>query len=590
MSFVVATAGHVDHGKSALVRALTGSDPDRLDEEKRRGLTIDLGFAHCTLPSGTHVSFVDVPGHERFIGNMLAGLGPAPIVCFVVAADEGWSAQSTDHRDALEALGINRGVIVLTKCDSASPAQIAHVSSQARTELSCLTDAPVVTTSAVTGDGLPELLDALDAVTSAAPPPATDGRVRIWVDRAFSITGAGTIVTGTLGEGTVTTEQTLELTSAQSRTRVTVRGLQNHNSAVSSIAPVSRVALNLRGIAAQDISRGDALITPDAWHVADVVDVSGTAVDTIPTDVTVHIGAASLQAHVRPLSHRYARLKLSRSIPVQVGDRLVVRGSGERAVLGGLTVLDVDPPELFRRGSATERAHALEHYSPADITAELTRRGCVRESTLTTFGYEMPAQADQLPAGVHRMGAWLVRDDVVRTWVARVAALLKDDARDPLSRGVPLAQLAKSVGCPRELVEGLVVAPAEVVSGFARLPGSGSLGAAEAGVVELERRLSEHPFDAPEAQDLEDLGLGVRELAAAEQAGRLLRLSDGVVVLPSTPARAMRVLAGLAQPFTLSRARQALDTTRRVAIPLLEHTDARGWTTRVDGNLRRVRG
>lgn len=586
MSFVVATAGHVDHGKSTLVRALTGTDPDRLAEEKRRGLTIDLGFAHCTLPSGTEVSFVDVPGHERFIGNMLAGLGPAPIVCFVVAANEGWSAQSADHRDALAALGITRGVIVLTKCDAATPEQLERTRSQVRTELFCLPHAPVIETSAVTGAGLPELRKALDQVTRTAPAAPVDSRVRVWIDRAFSVSGAGTVVTGTLGAGTVRTGEDLALVSATSApVGVTVRGLQNHNTSADLIQPVSRIALNLRGVSAGDISRGDALVTPDAWHITEVVDVRGTGLDQIPSTVTVHIGSASLQAHVRPLSADFARLKLSHAIPVEVGDRFVVRGTGERAVICGLTVLDVDPPELFRRGSATARARALEQYSPTTITAEVIRRDCVRESTLIRFGYRIPAN---LPSGISRMGAWLVRDGL--TWKQDARALLQANARDPLSRGIPLDELARSVGCPRELVASVAQnSGAEVVSGFARLPGTRSLGPAEKGIRALEERMSKDPFDAPEARDLESLGLGARELAAAEQAGRILRLKDGVVVVPTTPARAMRILAGLPQPFTLSQARQALGTTRRVAIPLLEHTDSRGWTTRVDGNLRRVK-
>ncbi|RLZ03330.1 selenocysteine-specific translation elongation factor, partial [Kocuria tytonicola] len=201
---VVATAGHVDHGKSTLVRALTGIEPDRWDEEKQRGLTIDLGFAWTELPSGTHVAFVDVPGHERFLANMLAGVGPAPVVCFVVAADEGWQEQSGDHRDALAALGISHGLIVVTKADRA-PDRVGAVVARARAELAAtgLRDAPAVAVSAVEGTGLDEFREVLDAVLSRVPAPDPRARVRLWIDRAFTISGAGTVVTGTLTAGTL---------------------------------------------------------------------------------------------------------------------------------------------------------------------------------------------------------------------------------------------------------------------------------------------------------------------------------------------------------------------------------------------------
>ena len=213
---VVATAGHVDHGKSTLVRALTGIEPDRLAEERRRGLTIDLGFAWTMLPSGREVSFVDVPGHERFLGTMLAGLGPAPIVCFVVAADEGWQAQSSDHRDAVAALGIDQGLLVITRADLA-PARIEQVTAEARTELAGtgLAEAPAVAVSAVTGEGLEELREQLDAVLARAREPSATQPVRLWVDRAFSLAGTGTVVTGTLPAGTLHREDRLALCGAR---------------------------------------------------------------------------------------------------------------------------------------------------------------------------------------------------------------------------------------------------------------------------------------------------------------------------------------------------------------------------------------
>ncbi|MDN5738521.1 MAG: GTP-binding protein, partial [Brevibacterium aurantiacum] len=222
--YVLATAGHVDHGKSTLVNALTGMEPDRWAEERKRGLTIDLGFAWTTLPSGRELAFVDVPGHEKFLANMLAGVGPAPIVCLVVAADKGWQAQSSDHRDAITALGITRGLVVITRADLA-PESLPATEAQVRAELrgTPLADAPVLTVSATTGDGLDELVATLDAVTAEAPAPDSEARLRLWVDRAFTIKGAGTVVTGTLTAGTLHTGDRLRLVGETSDEATAVR-------------------------------------------------------------------------------------------------------------------------------------------------------------------------------------------------------------------------------------------------------------------------------------------------------------------------------------------------------------------------------
>jgi selenocysteine-specific elongation factor len=209
-TFVIATAGHVDHGKSTLVSALTGMEPDRWAEERKRGLTIDLGFAWTSLPSGRELAFVDVPGHEKFLANMLAGLGPAPIACFVIAADKGWQAQSSDHRDAIAALGITHGLVVITRADLAPDTIGSHRSrGQGADARHATRDAPIVTVSATTGEGLPELITVLDEVTDAARAPDASARVRLWVDRAFTIKGAGTVVTGTLTAGRLRTGETV---------------------------------------------------------------------------------------------------------------------------------------------------------------------------------------------------------------------------------------------------------------------------------------------------------------------------------------------------------------------------------------------
>lgn len=585
---VVATAGHVDHGKSTLVRALTGIEPDRWAEERRRGLTIDLGFAWTTLASGRDVAFVDVPGHQRFLGNMLAGLGPAPVVLFVVAADEGWQTQSSDHRDAVAALGIAHGLLVLTRADRATPERAAEVLTQARVELAGtgMAEAPAVLVSATTGDGLGDLRQALDEVLSQVPPALGTGRVRLWVDRAFTISGAGTVATATLAQGTVAVGDALQLLGEMSRP-VTVRGLQSEGATRASIGPVSRVALNLRGVAAEEVRRGDALVTPGAWRVAGELDVRRTSGDPFTSArLTAHVGTAAIPARLRPFDDDHGRLTLDRALPVTVGDRLLLREPGRR-IVGGCVVLDVDPPALRRRGDGARRAAALIGMSArGDARTEVERRGAVTRHDLELLGLDVA----EPPPGVLVVGAWWVDDAACGRWATRLAeavSRLHDD--DALAAGLSRGAAVDLLGIDSALLDSVVArAGLESVGGFVRRPGGASgLGLAEGSVAELERRLGAAPFLAPEADDLDALRLGPRELAAAERVGRLLRLGD-VVLLPTAPARAMRVLAGLEQPFTTSQARQALGTTRRVVIPLLEHLDARGWTRRLDAGHRQV--
>jgi len=594
---VVATAGHVDSGKSTLVRALTGMEPDRWEEERRRGLTIDLGYAWTRLPSGQDVAFVDVPGHERFLGNMLAGIGPAPVVCFVVAADEGWQAQSSDHRDAVAALGIEHGVVVLSRADRASAQRAADVLSRTRTELAGtgLRDAPAIAVSAIDGTGLAELRTALDGVLAQVPAPTTTGRVRLWVDRSFTITGSGTVVTGTLAAGTLAQGDRLELLGHSESRPVVVRGLQSRDTSYTSVEPVSRVALNLRDVAATDIRRGDALVTPDAWPTTGVVGIhrtTGVAYTDVPEQIMVHVGTASVPARLRPFGADHARLVLDRPLPLVLGDRLVLRDPGSRSVLGGARILDADPPELRRRGDGAHWAERLSGMDPAgDILGEVAARGAVQVDHLRKLGL-LPGHGTEAPQGVRVFGDWWVHAPVLEAWQHRLRAAVEAlQEKDPLAPGLSMGAARDLLRLPEEKLLSHVIQGAELEQegGHVRLPGSqDNLGPIEPAIVQLERRLSAAAFHAPEADELAALGLGARELAAAERTGRLLRLRDGVVLLPTAPALAMRTLAGLAQPFTTSQARQALDTTRRIAIPLLEHLDSRGWTKRIDAGHRSV--
>lgn len=607
---VIATAGHVDHGKSTLVRALTGIEPDRWDEEKRRGLTIDLGFAWTTLPGGETVAFVDVPGHERFIANMLAGVGPAPAVMLVVAADEGWRRQSQEHLDAIAALGIRHGLLVISRADLAGPAPALR---EARERLrgTGLEHAEAVAVSAHTGEGIPELRAALDRLCAALPTTSTDTRTRMWLDRSFSVKGAGTVVTGTLVGGSVRSGDTVQLLTSEGTREATVRGLESLDTTVGSASATARVAANLRGVPAGEITRGDALVTPGVWHLTTQVDarlrlVRGVTAQattnatlpeparTLPDHVMVHVGTWAQEARVRPLGAEFMRLTWRTPLPLEVGDRLILRDPGRQEVLAGAAVLDVDPPELQRRGAAARRAEELSsaptdpHGEPVfDAAREVAQRGAAAH--VARLGGLSTASP---PPGVHAIGAWWVSDERRNTWIGALGEVVRRYAEaNPGEARMPLQAAAAATALPEPTVARLLASAAglEFADGYLAPPGAqASLGAAEAAISSIEQRLATTPFAAPEKDELTDLGVGAAEIAVAVRLGRLIDLGDRVLLTPKAPALAMRELAALPGAFTTSQARQALGTTRRVVIPLLELLDAKGWTRRVDTSHREV--
>ena len=381
---VVGTAGHVDHGKSTLIRALTGIDPDRLREERERGMTIDLGFAWLTLPGGADVGIVDVPGHQDFIRNMLAGVGGIDAVVLVVAADEGVMPQTREHLAILELLGVERGVVVLSKRDLVDDEWAALVRAEVRTALARtpLADAPIIDVSATTRRGFEELLASLETVLGAAPPRRDLSRPRLPIDRAFTMTGFGTVVTGTLVDGSLRVGEEIELVPGGLRGRV--RGLQTHRRAIDAARPGSRVAANLTGIEKEAVDRGMVLAHPGTIAPTSVIgarlrmlrDVSGPLEhgDT----VRVHAGTAEAIARVSVLDEggvieeseeAWVQLHLATPLTVAVGDRFVVRRPSPSETLGGGSVAD----------TSGERARTR-----ADAVAALERRSVLQGTLMRT--------------------------------------------------------------------------------------------------------------------------------------------------------------------------------------------------------------
>lgn len=589
---VIATAGHVDHGKSALLHALTGMEPDRWDVEKRRGMTLDLGFVWTRLPGDETVAFVDVPGHEKFTTTMLAGVGPVPAVLLVVAADEGWRAQTTEHVAIINSLNVKHGLLVITRSDLADP-QPAMADARQRLSTTSLAGCQAVAVSALTGDGIPALKQALTSLIAQLPQVDRQGRVRLFVDRAFTIKGSGTVVTGTLATGTLS--QGDQLQSTRSTDRVRIRGLESLNEQHDTVTAVARVAVNLRGLPVDEVHRGDALITPDAWPLTDETDVRllDIAPDDLPGDLVLHIGSAAVPCRIRPLGDDTGRLRLNTRLPLQPGDRAVLREPSSRLATG-LIVLDVDPPPLRRRGAARARAAELDTLTDRpNVLTEVARRGAMTRDRLAVLG--ILDESEPLPEQLLTVGDHVVHPDTWQHWHDGLTkAVDEHHIANPLAAGLPAKSAQQQLGIPDpHLVEALVKDSGGALTardGRIARPGSGPSFTDEVRTAldEVRERLAADPLDSPDIPELTEAGLTTAVLAAAAKAGLILRLPGDVVLHPTAPDAATATIAELPQPFTLSEARQALSTTRRIAVPLLEHLDATGRTVRIDGSLRRV--
>src|SRR5947209_4874832 len=368
-NIIVGTAGHIDHGKTSLVHALTGTDTDRLAEEKRRGISIDLGFAHLTLPTGDRIAFIDVPGHERFIKNMLAGAGGIEAVMLVIASDESVKPQTREHLDICRLLNLRQGLIVLTKCDLVSEDRITLAEEAARKLCfgSFLQDAPVVRVSAVTGQGLPELKDRLSSLARARTAIRSNGVARLPIDRSFALKGFGTVVTGTLWGGTLRTGETVEIQPLGREVRI--RGLQVHGEPVDTAGAGQRTAVNVTGIDHSEVRRGFVLGAPGVLQSSALLDTEvewlhATSVPNRRDRFLLYLGTAEVAASLKiveamPGARTLARVWLSQPTVALPGDRFVLRHASSARTVGGGSIVDPFPPKRLSRGKIAQRSLAL---------------------------------------------------------------------------------------------------------------------------------------------------------------------------------------------------------------------------------------
>jgi selenocysteine-specific elongation factor len=561
MPLTVGTAGHIDHGKTWLVRALTGKDTDRLPEEQARGISIDLGYAPLALPDGRRLSLVDVPGHERFVRAMVAGASGIDLFLLVIDAREGARPQTYEHLAVLRLLGVERGVIAITKIDAVDAETVELAVLEAR---DLVPGAEVVPVSAKTGEGLDALREALARVPVDERDASSS--TRLWVDRAFSLAGAGTIATGTLWSGTIAPGDLLRV-EPRGRT-VRVRTVHVHDTQVDVAAAGQRVAVNLPSLRRGDLARGDALVAPNAFPVSYRLDVRLEELEQVPAAVTVHIGTRATPARVAR-SGPYAQLRLAEPVAAARGDRVILRT--ETTVAGGV-VLDPAPPRRLER----DRLEQLERGDPVEIVRALVHTP-VTGRELQERGLLTPQELAQGLASVQSAGdyyfsrAWL---DELRQVVRRV--LTERAATHPLDPGVPLGELV-----PAEPWAPFVVNLLEVERRGAKayLPGTAAaLGAYADAAAELEAELADD-----EVVRVED-----RELAAfLEQEGRLRRVGDGLAVSAALYDRGVAILPELTE-ITLPGFRDALGVGRRTAQLLLERYDADGLTRR-RGDVRVLR-
>ncbi len=627
--FTLATAGHVDHGKSALIKALTGTDPDRLPEEQLRGITIDLGFAHLELPDPANPSsslvlgIVDVPGHEDFVKNMVAGVGSIDLALLVVAAEDGWMPQTEEHLQILTYLGVSRAVVALTKIDLTQDEPGATAAIREKLRATPFADAPIVPTSVVSGRGFDELKAALSRVLGDAPPQADIGKPRLPVDRVFKLQGIGTVVTGTLNGGTLRRGQTVVIQPSGKTARI--RNIQSHGRDVEISGPGSRTALNLSLDAVEDIHRGDVITLNDFGGPSSVLDVrieiSPRAIHTVKDGVRVHVHHGSGNVAARVAFHgdktlaagerAVAQLRLEAPAFVFAGDRFIVRDWAERNTLGGAIVLDPDGDrKLFRRDARMQFLSARAE-SPGDvsrlISSQASYEGATRKSQLLLKSRFSAADVSATVAQLAAAGSVVVAGDFVVD-AARWQALHRDateaiDARHrahPEQSGLPLTDLRAALNdelpvadlfdpvvadlCAREFVR--VGAAIRRASHLPVLPPQ-----LQAAGAKIRTMLAEKPLDPPSRKDLAPDTRSQQALRFLIETGEVTEINAEIAMTAESMKQATEMIRQFIRakgPATTSDLRQMLGNSRRVAIPLLERLDRDGVTLR-QGDKRLLR-
>lgn len=628
---VLGTAGHVDHGKSTLVKALTGIDPDRLKEEKERQMTIDLGFAWMTLPSGEQVGIVDVPGHQDFIKNMLAGVGGIDAALLVIAADEGVMPQTREHLAILDLLQVTAGVIALTKIDLAESrewVELVQAEVLETVEGTVLEGAPVVPVSAVTGEGLDALRHVLDDVLRRVPPRLDRGRPRLPIDRAFTIAGFGTVVTGTLIDGTLRVGQEVEILPKRLEARV--RGLQTHKQKIELAQPGSRVAANLVGVSPDEITRGDVLTIPGWLEPTQLVDAQLHYLAAAPgalrhnQQVEFFSGAAETTAYVRllgthslaPGENGWVQLRLARPVALVKGDRFIIRQSSPALTIGGGVIVDALPRHRHRRfrPEIIQRLETLARGTPTDLILDLLdRSGALSVREVVDKIAMPPATALDALAQLWQQGrVFCLQPNETHEW--NVDALLTNNRYITSSGGwnTLLTRIMMEVtrfhrdhplrqGIPREMLKSRLKMETRLFNeALARAIAQGALAEANSFVrhpdhevrfsAEQQRAIDKvldqfraHPYTTPSYKEVV-ASLGENVTQALIENGQLVRLSADVLLLPETYAEMVAwVKHTIAERGSVNVAtlRDAFNTSRKYALALLEYLDDQHITRRI---------
>jgi selenocysteine-specific elongation factor len=621
---IVGTAGHIDHGKTALVRRLTGIDTDRLKEEKARGISIDLGFAHLVLPSGRRVGIVDVPGHERFVKNMLAGATGVDVVLLVVAADEGVKPQTREHLAIVDLLHVTRGVVALTKTDLASSERVAAARAEVEALLAptLLRGAAVVPVSSATGEGVPELLKALDRAAADAGARDATGAARIPVDRVFSIEGIGTVATGTLWGGSIRTGDALALFPADRAVRV--RQVQVHDQPVAAAHAGQRTAVAIHGVEREGVARGDWLVTPGRFRASEILDARVTLLATAGrplatrSRVRVHLGASEALGRVVLFDTEsveaghaaLAQLRLEAPVVAVPGDRMVIRSYSPAATIAGALVIDAHAPRRARNDDRDRaRLAALETGTLAErvalLAAEAGLAGLRDEEAALRLGRD-PAHV--AVAAAESTALLRLKDGraITRAAWSRALALVEDQVRryvetHRLRDGIPKGELKSLLS--RDLEGGIFDEALALLLAERRLalredrviPPDAAPALAPEQKRALERihvRLTGSGFQPPDLPSLlKELSPAVRPqelIRYLVEAGQVVKVtSELLYTREQWEEVASRVRAHFARhpSLTMAAFKDLLQVSRKYSVPILEHLDRSGLTRR-EGDLR----